>query len=1126
MKPIQSKEEFDELACEHGFKTRRELLAACKKVEGIKKSTLEKIRSQNYRNFGRVTLRALAELLSLVGKEITPSELDIKLGWIEPVTGENTLRAGQDTGRDTVAEKLATLSESLRAKLSAIHYEDRNLKRLTVGHKGANSSEDDEVITVAQLSRKKCALVIGEAGLGKSTLLDDIARYSALNNRIPVYVDLSIRIVEELEHFESHVWACAQSYRGVDNVAFSPLDSKSTDVVFLFDHLDLSPRPSANEIPEVVRLVNSFLNKQGRLKERAQFIVCCRTNFDSYYRKLHPSFDCFELLNLNSEDNIPRLLEAHGVPSLLSDSLRERELLDFAKNPLRLVLLAEIYKANTEDGKEIRILKESDIYDQHVDLHIEREIRERELKAPKRLVKRLLARLAFESFTSAIPGAQEFRRGWAVDFLQEILPKAVGTSQINGSLVIEGLISGGLITLSSDGRRFEFYHPLLRDFFCALHLARNNSQANALEILLAKAGDPEKRLGPEWEKVFLLYAGLVKDVTPLVAALADKEEVQDDIFRTNLLLAGKCLASSTLSHDNPTYTQVMDEVWEMFLQAEDPNFLGEAPEVLGSYTSPSFIDDLFTKLRSRDKGTQCRSLIVLSLLATRSGTVTQQLLSLLDVSHRRIRSIRTELVEILADLHCNDAVQPLVKLLGDSSGDLKGTVARSLARLGTRNAIEALVGLLRQNLEDDSWRFVEFALVHSKSEIAVELLGELLLDEDVPWEARLRAMTPLALIGSKKAIEVISWGLETELKGLIIAVLALTRSNRVVELLKRLLEDEDVRTQTIWTLAWIGTPEALEPLISLLNDKTHDLALCETIVRRLRYCEAVRNTTFDLSGALEALLQLLNNPDVEFKADVITILRAPEACGLLVNLLETSDPEIQRAAVRALGRNGCEEAVNNLVKLFSHRIWDAEEPWPLGRVILHSIESIGTPEVVSVLQGIASDGSVEEVYRMDALESLDKIDSGGGHLQDQDVEPDFLEARIKGRPSLALELSDPGFASSILISELVRICEEKDEYAYGEHCVEVAKVLLQIGAGEGIDKLVCLLGNENTPDTLRSGVARAMKEVQPFRAIEALSCLIGVKSLRPEILGLLHNISVETGIRITEDLIQTSPVGE
>src|SRR5207248_3316550 len=65
---------------------------------------------------------------------------------------------------------------------------------------------------------------------------------------------------------------------------------------------------------------------------------------------------------------------------------------------------------------------------------------------------------------------------------------------------------------------------------------------------------------PWWEEVLLLYAGLTPDASPLLRKLLEYDtgdQLQEDLFQSNLILAGRCLAAS------PTIQQ--PSLWEIVI---------------------------------------------------------------------------------------------------------------------------------------------------------------------------------------------------------------------------------------------------------------------------------------------------------------------------------------------------------------------------------------------------------------------------------------------------------------------------------------------------------------------------------------------------------------------------------
>jgi HEAT repeat protein len=78
---------------------------------------------------------------------------------------------------------------------------------------------------------------------------------------------------------------------------------------------------------------------------------------------------------------------------------------------------------------------------------------------------------------------------------------------------------------------YGFLHLTLQEYFTAVSLDKGNQH----QLVLAHLHDPW------WEEVLLLLTGMIKDATPLLETI---HSARDDIFYSNLLLAGRCLAGT------------------------------------------------------------------------------------------------------------------------------------------------------------------------------------------------------------------------------------------------------------------------------------------------------------------------------------------------------------------------------------------------------------------------------------------------------------------------------------------------------------------------------------------------------------------------------------------------------
>src|SRR6266480_2442625 len=106
------------------------------------------------------------------------------------------------------------------------------------------------------------------------------------------------------------------------------------------------------------------------------------------------------------------------------------------------------------------------------------------------------------------------------------------------------------------GRRAEglygFLHLTFQEYFVARYVLDNG----LLDELLKHRGEPW------WEEVILLYAGSTFDIKPLLEKLL---ALEDDIFETNVLLAGRCLAANAGMDQEvaPLQTQIVTRLFEI-----------------------------------------------------------------------------------------------------------------------------------------------------------------------------------------------------------------------------------------------------------------------------------------------------------------------------------------------------------------------------------------------------------------------------------------------------------------------------------------------------------------------------------------------------------------------------------
>src|SRR5205823_1382411 len=103
---------------------------------------------------------------------------------------------------------------------------------------------------------------------------------------------------------------------------------------------------------------------------------------------------------------------------------------------------------------------------------------------------------------------------------------------------------------------YGFLHLTLQEYFTAQYA----TEQHQLDALLQHVGDPW------WEEVILLYAGRTRDASPLLEYLMD--EIQDDIFCTNLVLAGRCLAARPTIRNTALREEVTSRLFDKLLNTQ------------------------------------------------------------------------------------------------------------------------------------------------------------------------------------------------------------------------------------------------------------------------------------------------------------------------------------------------------------------------------------------------------------------------------------------------------------------------------------------------------------------------------------------------------------------------------
>lgn len=491
---------------------------------------------------------------------------------------------------------------------------------------------------------------------------------------------------------------------------------------------------------------------------------------------------------------------------------------------------------------------------------------------------------------------------------------------------------------------YSFSHLTWQEYFAAVAISKRGQLELALE------GIPDLL----WEGTTLFLAGMLEDATSLLEGILEQK---DDIFHSNLLLAGRCLAGKSHIQQAGLRESIIEQLQRM---------------VEGEYHPSS----LFLRQRAIDVLTEIGDL---AMDAYFFSFVTAP--PRVGGKERGDWTVHRWVTTALASLGGESTVVNLVALLSDQRIDLavRANIAAALGSLGDKSVVSRFLALLPDREVDYRVRMaVADALGALGDESVISQLLHLLPNEKIDYRVRVRIAEALGALGARP--EPFDFTQDKRSR----------RDESITSQLLRLLSNEkvdySVRMTVAEALGSLGDTSIAPQLLAILTKKKIDPDVRASVAAAL-------GSLGDRS-VIPQLLRLLPNekldPSIRWRiVDSLSALGAmddgatvPQLLGLLAD--EEIDASVRVTMAEALGEMTATPRLPSI---------------PTGKEAAKALSSLGDRSKVPQLLALLSDRELDRSIRLDVVEALgalgdDRLTVEGlaASLDDEEIGPGVYQA--------------------------------------------------------------------------------------------------------------------------------------
>ncbi|MHC5897534.1 NACHT domain-containing protein, partial [Nostoc sp.] len=356
--------------------------------------------------------------------------------------------------------------------------------------------------------------IIGEPGAGKTTILQQIARWvtQKIEGAIAIWVSLADLRGQELEAYFLERWLQAVA-RKLGHAEASPLlkdafvsQFRQRQVWLLLDGVD-EMQVAKNPLIEIKQQIEI-----GGLLSQARIVLTCRLNVWDGDRNALDKFDTYRTLEYSYPQQVEQFIgkwfgalppaegeQAKQLCVALRESGKER-IRDLVKNPLRLTLLC----FNWQLGEGTLPETKAGLYEQFVDDFYEWKPEQFPTTAKQRQqLNAALSELAREAIDKQAT-RYWLRHNFVCEFLGE---PDEPDSLFKLALKLGWLNKVGIEPENTKKTVYAFFHPTFQEYFAALVIDDWHFFLNHIPDNPSHSDANYRIFEPQWKTVFLLWLG-------------------------------------------------------------------------------------------------------------------------------------------------------------------------------------------------------------------------------------------------------------------------------------------------------------------------------------------------------------------------------------------------------------------------------------------------------------------------------------------------------------------------------------------------------------------------------------------------------------------------------------------